>query len=55
MGAEENFKYDPSKPVNAEITVTEAGFLIYLNGEYFHFFKARLPFNEYFTEVKSKE
>jgi hypothetical protein len=48
---EEIVKYDPKKEVNLEVTVTKQGFLIYLNGEFFHFFKARLPWDT-FTSIE---
>ncbi len=48
---EEIVKYDPKKEVNIEVTVTIQGFLIYLNGLFFHFFKARIPWDT-FTSIE---
>ncbi len=50
-GREEILKYDTSKDLNLEVTVTKQGFLIYLNDEFFHFYKARLPW-ETFTSIE---
>lgn len=43
--------YDVNKVLNAEVTVTNGGFLVYVNNEFFHFYKARLPW-ETFVETK---
>lgn len=46
-GREEIKSYDVYKEVNTEVTVTKGGFLVYVNDEFFHFYKARLPWDSF--------
>ena len=50
-GREEVARYDIKKEVNLEVTVTSYGFLIFLNDEFFHYYKARIPW-ETFSSIR---
>lgn len=52
-GDEEIVNYNKNQEVNLEVAATKQGFLIYLNDEFFHFYKSRLPWETFsFIELR---
>jgi hypothetical protein len=53
-GNEEMLVYENQQEMNFEVTATKKGFLILLNDEYLHFYKARIPWDT-FTGIEVRD